>query len=105
MAKKKHTFHCGDCGSPCSIYKKGKGHRILVCPKCGVIATNPLPLLALAASTLAPMAIDAAKGLLTKRGKTKSLSADVPERVQSCKMNKTIFDKAVMLEALEQRRC
>lgn len=23
------------------IYKKGKAHRVLVCPSCGVIATNP----------------------------------------------------------------
>ena len=24
------------------IYKKGKAHRVLVCPKCGVLATNGL---------------------------------------------------------------
>lgn len=23
------------------IYKHGKGHRVLVCPHCGVLATNP----------------------------------------------------------------
>ena len=23
------------------IYKKGKKHRVLVCPQCGVLATNP----------------------------------------------------------------
>lgn len=37
----KHTFHCERCGSPCMIYKKGKAHRVLVCPHCGVLATNP----------------------------------------------------------------
>ncbi len=26
----------------CTIYKKGKGHRVLVCPSCGVLATNPI---------------------------------------------------------------
>ncbi len=26
---------------PCEIYKKGKGHRVLVCPECGIIARNP----------------------------------------------------------------
>lgn len=24
------------------IYKKGKNHRVLVCPRCGVLATNGL---------------------------------------------------------------
>ncbi len=43
---KKHQFHCEKCGNPCEIYKKGKKHRVLVCPECGVLATNPLPLLA-----------------------------------------------------------
>ena len=23
------------------IYKKGKKHRVLVCPQCGILATNP----------------------------------------------------------------
>ena len=27
---------------PCEIYRKGKKHRVLVCPTCGVLATNPL---------------------------------------------------------------
>jgi len=26
---------------PCEIYRKGKMHRVLVCPACGVLATNP----------------------------------------------------------------
>jgi len=47
MAKKqKRQFHCEKCGNPCDIYKKGKKHRVLVCQGCGVIATNPLPLIA-----------------------------------------------------------
>lgn len=42
MAKRaKHTFHCDKCANPCTIYKKGKNHRVLVCPSCGVLATNP----------------------------------------------------------------
>ena len=53
MAKKrKHQFHCERCGSGCEIYKKGKGHRVLVCPRCGILATNPLPLLALGAQAV-----------------------------------------------------
>jgi len=39
--KKAHKFHCQKCDSECEIYKKGKKHRVLVCPECGVLATNP----------------------------------------------------------------
>jgi len=41
VKKRKHQFHCQNCTSPCDIYKKGKNHRVLVCPNCGVLATNP----------------------------------------------------------------
>lgn len=41
MRRKKRQFHCNQCSSPCEIYKKGKKHRVLVCPHCGVLATNP----------------------------------------------------------------
>lgn len=48
MGKKGRTWHCGHCGSPCYL-TKGKGkHRFLICPRHGVIANNPLPLLAAA---------------------------------------------------------
>ena len=40
MRKRKHVFYCNECGMPCMMYKKGKSHRVLVCPKCGVLATN-----------------------------------------------------------------
>jgi len=40
MKKNKHAFHCEHCNSECMIYKKGKSHRVLVCPHCGVLATN-----------------------------------------------------------------
>lgn len=38
----KHTFFCELCKSPCLIYKKGRSHRVLVCPHHGVLATNGL---------------------------------------------------------------
>lgn len=41
MRKKKHQFHCQKCNNPLEIYKKGKGHRLLVCPHCGILANNP----------------------------------------------------------------
>lgn len=65
---KKHQFHCSACGSEADIYKKGKNHRVLVCQKCGVLASNPIPLLlAGAVSTAikyAPSAISAGKKVL-----------------------------------------
>jgi hypothetical protein len=39
---KKHLWHCERCGNECMIYKKGKNHKVLVCPHHGVIATNPI---------------------------------------------------------------
>lgn len=41
---KKHPFHCQKCNNVIEIFKKGKKHRIMVCPLCGVIATNPFSL-------------------------------------------------------------
>jgi len=40
MKTSKHSFYCEKCNSPCLIYRKGKNHRVLVCPQCGVLATN-----------------------------------------------------------------
>lgn len=40
MKRKKHVFYCEKCDNPCLIYKKGKQHRVLVCPMCGILATN-----------------------------------------------------------------
>lgn len=68
--KKKHVFHCAKCNSPTQIYKKGKGHRVLICPKCGILASNPLPLLAMAASSLIPSVIDKFTGKKEVKAKT-----------------------------------
>jgi hypothetical protein len=38
----KKEFHCQKCNEAIQIYKHGKKHRVLVCPKCGILATNPL---------------------------------------------------------------
>jgi len=46
VKKQKRQFHCQTCGFPCEIYKKGKKHRVMVCPQCGVLATNPVALVA-----------------------------------------------------------
>ncbi len=66
---KKRQFHCERCGNPCEIYKKGKKHRVLVCPECGVIATNPLPLLATAIPTALKLGKKAGKLIGIGKGK------------------------------------
>lgn len=38
---KKHIY-CNRCGNVATWYKKGK-KRVLVCPKCGILAHNPIP--------------------------------------------------------------
>lgn len=38
---KRKKFHCMNCNAELEIYKKGKGHRLLVCPNCGIVANNP----------------------------------------------------------------
>jgi len=66
--RKKRQLHCGKCGNAADFYKKGRGHRLLVCPKCGVIASNPLPLAAIAMA--APAILEGAKGLMGGDKKT-----------------------------------
>jgi len=38
---RKRVWHCNHCGSSCEVYKKGKKHRVIVCPRHGIIAANP----------------------------------------------------------------
>lgn len=58
MAKKrKKNIYCGNCEGIAVWYKKGK-YRKLICDKCGVIAHNPVPLVAAAVSYLAPKVIE-----------------------------------------------
>lgn len=59
MHKKDHHFYCEKCRSQCMIYRKGKHHRVLVCPHCGVLATNGI------LSTLAKGALKAIPGVGT----------------------------------------
>ena len=103
MATKKQ-FHCQKCNSACTIYKKGKKHRVLVCPQCGVLATNPLSFkgaLSAAASSipivggLASYAVDNIGG---KSPKTSNLPT-VPSH-----SHLTAFEKALLLEKLEHNR-
>jgi DNA-directed RNA polymerase subunit RPC12/RpoP len=39
--RKKKGWKCNRCGQSVNIYRKGKKHRIMHCPVCGVIAINP----------------------------------------------------------------
>lgn len=99
MKKRKHQFHCEKCGSPCEIYKKGKNHRVLVCPKCGVLATNPIPLIAGAALSLArsgavKKGVKAVSGLVTgKKDKEKDYERIVFDSKDKPNMGERIINK------------
>ena len=56
MKQKKHIY-CGHCESIAVWFKKGK-HRRLICNNCGVIAHNPIPLLAMAGSYLVKKGVE-----------------------------------------------
>jgi hypothetical protein len=107
MAKKKHQFHCQQCGSACEIYKKGKGHRVMVCPHHGVIATNPT----LAGSLLKgvvsgiPMVGGIASGIIggiQEQHAQKQAQAPSFATTPSGEKRLSSFQKALMLEALER---
>jgi len=103
MAKKKN-FCCSKCGNKCEIYKKGKGHRVLVCQSCGIIATNPIPLLAPLLAAAAPALIDKGgeiiSGLVSGGGKSKRATAETAgERLHRL----TQFEKALLMERAERR--
>lgn len=100
MKNRKHQFHCEKCGSPCEIYKKGKKHRILVCPTCGVLATNPLPLLAgmLAGKAIKTgvKAVSSAVGMVT--GKKDKKESDVQKIITDSKDKPNYGERVVNKE-------
>lgn len=105
MRKKKHQFHCVKCGSEAYIYKKGRSHRLMVCPKCGIIASNPLPLLALAA-TAAPTIIDKVGGLFSKKKKKagkeeENQAGSYPRKITTDSLDKPNKGERYVLEALK----
>jgi len=69
--KKKKQIYC-QCGMPANWYKKGKNHRVLVCNSCGIIANNPIPLLAIGASMLAKPALKAGLKMLGRTAAEKA---------------------------------
>ena len=110
MAKRK-SFCCQRCGLPCTIYKKGKGHRVLVCPTCGVLATNPISLdkgivgkVARTARTL-PFGETVGTGL-EELGIIKPMAGGVlPSPTPSAGGRLSQFERALALEAIERKRC
>ena len=103
---KAHAFHCNHCASPCTIYKKGRGHRVLVCPNCGVIATNPT----LAGSIFkgvvgaVPIVGGVASGVIGGIQEHKAQKSSAKRSAQPIEVHhgKTSFEKALMLELMER---
>jgi len=84
---------------PANWYKKGRGHRVLICQCCGIIATNPLPLLAMAGSAVAPYVIDKASEILgggsNKKEKPEIIvtdSLDKPNRAERT-INRVLYNR------------
>jgi ribosomal protein S27E len=103
---KAKSFHCQKCGAPCTIYKKGKAHRVLVCPSCGVIATNPTVAGSIlkAGASMIPVFGGVASSLIGDAQSRKANKTASPSMsgISSEHHNKTSFEKALMLELLER---
>lgn len=96
--RKKRKIYC-KCGAEVQIYKKSKKHRVFVCSNCGIIATNPLPLLPILAAA-APYLIEKGVDLISGIGKKKPKVSSEAETV-SCPTHKlTQFEKALLLERI-----
>ncbi len=114
MARKKHQFHCNLCHSACEIYKKGRKHRVLVCPHCGVLATNPglgaliggavgsiIPGAGTAAgAALGGLAEGAISHFTSRRREPARVDSSNPSAPHPGRL--TNFQKAIALEALER---
>lgn len=121
IARKKRSFRCNMCQSECTIYKKGRKHRVLVCPRCGVLATNPglgATIGAGIGSAILPGAGTAVGGFLGNIAETAlfkkkaagSSGIDLPagvapqQRQVIAKNVLSNFERALLLEQLEKSR-
>jgi len=104
MARRgKHKFFTAE-GHPIAIYKKGKRHKVYVdLVSNQVVATNPLPLAALAAM-VAPTILEKGKELLGRRaGSAISRRGFSPEQYPFPPRERlSIFEKALMAKALDR---
>ena len=103
--KKKHNFHCQHCSAECSIYKKSKNHRVLVCPNCGVLATNPTVagnLLRIGAGFIPAVGGLASTAIGAIQDAKASKKAGISAHTEHNTSNRlTSFEKALLLERLE----
>ena len=98
MKKKKRQIYCS-CGNPVTIYKKGKKHRVFVCPQCGIIANNPLPLAAIAAAA-APSLIEGAINLIGSKKSPKTRLSDGEASILPKTIKYDNLDKPNMAERI-----
>lgn len=107
--RKKRQFHCQKCGSGCTTYRKGRAHRVLVCPNCGVIATNPSVTGALGGASTGATIGSLFPGIGTLVGAgvgalVGSIGSDNKPDSPPLNYGKlTLFEKAAMLDAIESR--
>jgi len=100
MAKKrKKAIYCGNCEGVAVWYKKGK-YRKLICDRCGVIAHNPVPLIAAAASYLAPKVIEKVGEKFSK----KSPPTEKPQLIVTDSKDKANYSERVINKVLHDER-
>lgn len=73
MAKKR-PIHCAKCNNEITIAKKGK-HRYFICPECGIIATNPVPLIPIATRLIGSAVVSKIGKKVFSRGETEHVSS------------------------------
>lgn len=82
--KKKRHLNCALCGAEANFYKKGKGHRVLVCNNGHLLATNPIPLLAALAPAIKTAVVSGGAALVgSKIGQAFSKATDKEEEPKS----------------------
>ena len=77
--KKKKGVYCSVCESEITIAKKGR-KKFYICPRCGVIAHNPAPLIGMALSALTPTLIEKGKKLISGKGESAEVGGASPKQ-------------------------
>jgi len=100
MSKKaKKHIYCSNCEGVAVWYKKGK-YRKLICDRCGVIAHNPIPLIAMAGTFLAKKGIEK---ISEKISKPKSTPYESQHLITDSK-DKANYSERVVNQVMKQER-
>lgn len=107
---RRHKMFC-KCGQEITVVKVKRGHKHYVCPGCGIIASNPLPLAALAlpaakvaGSWLAWKAMDKLLGKSSKQFAPSEAMSEQGTVIDALKGGAlSTFEKAILAELADKR--